>query len=92
MPIGERGCICDIPVILEQFLGPKSVQKRGQYVDKNKDQKIKETSLAAKMDFSNIKRVMGDFCSVSGARDKAQDDFSPKEVVRQFKSYVNTIT
>ena len=50
-------------------------------MDKNKDQKIKKMSLAARIEFSNFKnvmtRIMGDFFSVSGARYKAQDDFRP---------------
>ena len=41
MRFGRRGQICDIPVVLEQFLDRKSVHKHGENVDKNKDQEVR---------------------------------------------------
>ena len=40
----------------------------------------KNMSLAAKMRFCDVKRVMGDFCSLSLASGEGEDDLGPKEV------------
>ena len=45
MRFGQRGNICDNPVVLEQFSDLKSVQKRGENLDKNKDQEVRRMKM-----------------------------------------------
>ena len=52
-------------------------------MDKNKDQKIKKTSTEQEdiieSQIGILQHHEGSFCSLSGARDEAEDNFRPKE-------------
>ena len=63
MRFGQRGNICDNPMVLEQFPDSKSVQKRGENLDKNKDQEVRRRKMG---DFCGLFNLMGDLFSLRG--------------------------
>ena len=68
MRFGQRGDICDNPVVLEQFSDLKSVQKRGENLDKNKDQEVRRMKMI----------LNGRLFKLLTASGEAEDDFGPK--------------